>query len=91
MFTIEQINAVHEKLGTMKGFLSYVTALKLPGVEKYDSYLSDRHAQYYVESEPVHEKLLIADNSTIQTCYLMWMKSERVGGKRWPPSRPFKY
>jgi uncharacterized protein YbcV (DUF1398 family) len=69
MFTIEQINDAHEKLGTMKDFLSYVTALKLLGVEKYDSYLTDGHSQYfgadgyYVESEPVHEKLLIADTS----------------------------
>jgi uncharacterized protein YbcV (DUF1398 family) len=69
MFTIEQINDVHEKLGTMKGFLSYVKALKLLGVEKYDSYLTDGHSKYFgaggyhVESPPVHEKLLIADNS----------------------------
>jgi uncharacterized protein YbcV (DUF1398 family) len=69
MFTIEHINDVHEKLGTMKDFLSYVTALKLLGVEKYDSYLTDGHSQYFgaegyhVESEPVHEKLLIAESS----------------------------
>jgi uncharacterized protein YbcV (DUF1398 family) len=69
MFTIEQINDVHAKLGTMKDFLSYVTALRLLGVEKYDSYLTDGHSQYfgaegyYVDSELVHEKLLIADNN----------------------------
>jgi len=69
MFTIGQINDVHEKLGTMKDFLSYVAALKLLGVEKYESYLTDGHSRYfgadgyYVESEPVHEKLIIANNS----------------------------
>jgi uncharacterized protein YbcV (DUF1398 family) len=69
MFTIEQINDVHKKLGTMKDFLSYVKALKLLGVEKYNSYLTDGHSQYFgvgvyrVESEPVHGKLVIADNS----------------------------
>lgn len=69
MFSIEQINEVHEKLGTMKDFLSYITALKLLGVEKYDSYLTDGHSRYFgadgysVESGPVHEKLLIANNS----------------------------
>ncbi|PSL45564.1 uncharacterized protein YbcV (DUF1398 family) [Chitinophaga niastensis] len=69
MFTIEQINDVHEKLGTMKNFLNYVTALKLLGVEKYDSYLTDGHSQYFgsngyhIESAPVHEKLPVADNS----------------------------
>ena len=67
MFTIEQINDVHEKLGTMKDFLSYVTALKLLGIEKYDSYLTDGHSKYfgangyYIESAPAHKKLLIAD------------------------------
>jgi len=69
MFTIEQINNLHEKLGTMKHLLSYVTALKSLGVEKFDSYLTDGHSQYFgtegycIESDPVHEKLLIADNS----------------------------
>jgi uncharacterized protein YbcV (DUF1398 family) len=69
MFTIEQINDLHDKLGTMKDFLNYVTALRLLGVEKYDSYLTDGHSRYfgaggyYVESEPVHEKLLIANHS----------------------------
>ena len=68
MFTIEQINEVHEKLGTMKGFPKYVKALKLLGVERYDSYLTDGHSQYfgangyYIESRPVHEKLIIAGN-----------------------------
>ena len=69
MFTIEQINDLHEKLGTMNDFLSYVTALKLLGVEKYDSYLTDGHSQYfgagghYIKSAPVHEKLIITNNS----------------------------
>lgn len=69
MFSIEQINYVHEKLGKMNSFLSYVTALKSLGVEEYDSYLADGHSRYfgvagyYVTSEPVHEILRIADNS----------------------------
>ena len=68
IFTIEHINHLHEKLGTMKNFLSYVTALRLLGVEKYDSYLADGHSRYfgangyYVESAPVHETLIIADD-----------------------------
>lgn len=69
MFTIEQINEVHDKLGTMNTFLGYITALKLLGVERFHSYLIDGHSQYFgaggycIESEPVHERLLIADNS----------------------------
>jgi uncharacterized protein YbcV (DUF1398 family) len=69
MFTIEQINDVHKKLGAMKDFSDYVSALKLLGVEKYDSYLTDGHSEYFgsagycIESAPVHEKLHIAENS----------------------------
>jgi uncharacterized protein YbcV (DUF1398 family) len=69
MFTIEQINALHEKLGNMKDFASYVAALKSLGVEKYDSYLTDGHSRYFgaggyfIESKPVHEKLVVADDS----------------------------
>lgn len=69
MFTIEQINALHEKLGNMKNFSSYVTALKLLGVEKFDSYLADGHSEYFgaggyhIESAPVHEKLIVAASS----------------------------
>lgn len=68
-FTIHQINDLHHKLGTMKDFLNYVKALKLLGVEKYDSYLADGHSKYFeangdaIESDPVHEKLHVADNS----------------------------
>ncbi len=69
MFTIEQINDIHERLGTMKDFLSYVTALKLLGVQKYDSYLTDGHSEFFgaqgycVRSPPIHEILLVTENS----------------------------
>lgn len=68
-FTIEQINDLHQKLGTMTDFLNYAKALKLLGVKKYDSYLADGHSRYFgadgycVESDPVHEKLTISENS----------------------------
>jgi uncharacterized protein YbcV (DUF1398 family) len=73
MFTIEQINDAHKRLGSMKTFLGYITALKLLGVERYDSYLTDGHSQYFgadgyhVKSGPFHEKLLIADDSNKQS------------------------
>ena len=69
MFTIEQINDIHERLGTMKDFLSYVTALKLLGVQKYDSYLIDGHSEFFgaqgycVGSAPIHEILVVAEIS----------------------------
>lgn len=69
LFTLEQIDDLHQKLGNIKDFGHYVAALRLLGVEKYESYLTDGHSEYYgadgyhLSSEPVHEVLSIADTS----------------------------
>ena len=46
MFTIEQINDLHERLGSAKAFPEYVRALKALGIERCDSYLFDGHSEY---------------------------------------------
>jgi uncharacterized protein YbcV (DUF1398 family) len=72
MFTIEQIDDLHDRLGKMATFTQYVRALNLIGVETYDSYLTDGHSEYFgrdgytVKSAAVHEKLTIADTSNRQ-------------------------
>jgi hypothetical protein len=38
MFTIEEINDLHTRLGSAKTFTEYVRALKALGVERCDSY-----------------------------------------------------
>jgi uncharacterized protein YbcV (DUF1398 family) len=69
MFTIEQINDLHDRVGTMETFPQYVRALKSAGVETYDSYLVDGHSEYFgrdgyaVKSPALHEKLTVADTS----------------------------
>jgi uncharacterized protein YbcV (DUF1398 family) len=69
MFTIEQINDLHDHLGTMGTFAHYVRALRSAGVETYDSYLVDGHSEYFgrdsytVRSPAVHENLTVADTS----------------------------
>ena len=69
MFTIEQIHDIHDRLGTMERFPEYVRALSAIGVEKYDSYLSDGHSEYFAEdgrsvvSAAVHEVLPVNDAS----------------------------
>ncbi|QBD76023.1 DUF1398 domain-containing protein [Ktedonosporobacter rubrisoli] len=69
MFTLEQINAIHDRLGTMEGFPQYVRALHALGIEKYDSYLTDGHSEYFgkggqkLASPAVHETLAISDTS----------------------------
>jgi hypothetical protein len=45
MFTIEQINAIHDRLGSAKTLAEYVRALKALGVERYDSFLADGHSE----------------------------------------------
>jgi uncharacterized protein YbcV (DUF1398 family) len=69
MFTIEQINDLHARLGKAKTFFDYVRALNALGVEKYDSYLTDGHSEYFgnhghkVISSAAHERLFIAEKS----------------------------
>jgi len=67
MFTLEQINDLHALLGSARTFPEYVRALKVLGVERYDSYLTDGHSEYFgqgghsVASPAVHEVLSIAE------------------------------
>jgi uncharacterized protein YbcV (DUF1398 family) len=69
MFTLEQINEIHDRLGRAESLAQYVKALNAIGVETYDSYILDGHSEYFgrsgykVVSPPVHEMLTIADIS----------------------------
>jgi uncharacterized protein YbcV (DUF1398 family) len=66
MFTIEQIDGIHDRLGSARTFTEYVLALKALGVERYDSYLADGHSEYFgqgghrIVSPPGHEVLPVA-------------------------------
>ena len=69
MFTTEQINHAHDRLGDAATLPEYVRALNSIGVQIYTSYLSDGHSEYFgengytIKSPAVHEKLAIADMS----------------------------
>jgi len=69
MFTLEQINEIHDRLGSAESLAQYVRALNALGVETYDSYILDGHSEYFgksgymVISPPAHETLTIADTS----------------------------
>jgi uncharacterized protein YbcV (DUF1398 family) len=73
MFAIEQINDVHDRLGSARTFPEYVRALKALGVERADSYLFDGHSEFFgqsghmVVSPPAHEVLPVADTSDGET------------------------
>jgi uncharacterized protein YbcV (DUF1398 family) len=69
MFTMEQINDLHARLGQAKTFFEYVVALNALGVEKYDSYLTDGRSEYFgnrghkVISSAAHDRLSIAEKT----------------------------
>ena len=77
MFTIEQINDLHARLGSARTLPEYVRALEALGVERYDSYLADGHSEYFgqgggpgghrVVSPPVHEVLPVAETGQRET------------------------
>jgi uncharacterized protein YbcV (DUF1398 family) len=73
MFTIEQIDDLHARLGSAKTFPEYVLALKGLGVRRYDSYLTDGHSEYFgqgghrVFSQPAHEGLVVAETGLRDT------------------------
>lgn len=67
MFTLEQIDDIHHRFGNADTLSQYLEALKNIGVDKYDSFITDGHSEYFgkhghkVVSPPVHEKLSIAE------------------------------
>jgi len=84
MFTIEQINDLHTRFGKAETLAEYVRALNAIGVEKYDSYLTDGHSEYFgkhghkVNSPPTHEKLSIAEQSNREK-FLNYLKLHEQG------------
>lgn len=69
MFTLEQIDDIHDRLGQADTLPQYVRALQALGVARCDSYIADGHSEYVgenghtVTSPPVHELLPIAETS----------------------------
>src|ERR1700740_1923768 len=68
MFTIEQINDLHGRLGSAKTLPEDVRALKALGIEADDSYLADGPPEdlgqdgQRIVSPPAHEVLAIAES-----------------------------
>ena len=69
MFTLAQINAVHDRLGNANTLFEYVRTLKAIGVEKVDSYVADGHSEYFgkhghkVISPAAYKTLTVAQTS----------------------------
>jgi uncharacterized protein YbcV (DUF1398 family) len=84
MFTIEQINELHARLGKAETLVEYVRALNAIGIERYDSYLTDGHSEYFgkhghkVSAPPAHDKLSIAEKSNREN-FLKHLKLHEQG------------
>ena len=69
VFTIEQIEELHGRLGSAETLADYVRSLAGIGVVRYDTYVSDGHSEYSgrdghrVISQPVHGQLSVAVDS----------------------------
>ena len=70
MFTLDQINDIHENFGKQATLRQYLLALRDIGVFRCDSFITDGHSEYYgkgnrkVVSLPAHEKYSIARTSS---------------------------
>jgi uncharacterized protein YbcV (DUF1398 family) len=66
MFTIEQIDDIHDRLGNADTLVQYLQSLEAIGVERSDSFIADGHSEYFgkgghrVVTGPAHERLTIA-------------------------------
>jgi uncharacterized protein YbcV (DUF1398 family) len=69
MFTLEQVNEIHDELGKASTLPAYLRALRAIGVEKSESFVTDGHTVHRgkdghtVVTPPVHEVFTIAERS----------------------------
>lgn len=69
MFTLEQIEEIHGRLGNAETLPDYVRSLAALGVVRYDSFVSDGHSEYMgrdadrVTSPAAHDELTVAESS----------------------------
>lgn len=84
MFTLQQIDDLHARLGKAKTLAQYVRALHAIGVEHYDSYLTDGHSEYFgkdgykIVCPPVHDLLVIAEVSQ-RDSFLQHLRRHELG------------
>jgi uncharacterized protein YbcV (DUF1398 family) len=69
VFTIKQIDDLHDRQGRAETLVDYVGSLAALGVVRYDSFVSDGHSEYEgpdaerIASPPAHETLSVAEDS----------------------------
>lgn len=69
MFTLEQVDEIHDRHGAASTLRAYLEALRAIGVERSVSFITDGHSEhhgkdgYVVTSPPTHQTFLVADVS----------------------------
>ncbi len=69
MFTVEQIELIHNKVKTGAEFPKYIQEIKEIGVTAFETWVKDSHTDYFgknnfqTSSKPKYEELTIANNS----------------------------
>ena len=70
MFTLEQIDDIHDRLGHQDTLVQYLRALNAIGVERSDSFIADGHSEHIggggetVVTPPAHEVLVVVGTSS---------------------------
>ncbi len=84
MFTIEQIEAAHNKVKSGADFPDYIREIKQLGVRSFETWVKDSHTEYFGEngfrakSQPKYAELTIADE-TDQDTFIRQLKSHQKG------------
>jgi uncharacterized protein YbcV (DUF1398 family) len=69
MFTLGEINEIHNQFGRADTLPQYLRSLKAVGVRTYDSFIFDGHSEYFgsngycVISPPVHPVIAVVETS----------------------------
>jgi len=69
VFTLDQFDELHERLGNAETLSDYVRSLAALGVARYDSFVSDGYSEYMgrdahrVTSHAAHDELTVAESS----------------------------
>jgi len=85
VFTLEQVTDIHDRLGNSSALGSYLRALRGIGVEAYDSYVMDGHAEYFgadgqrLVGPAFHETFAISETCDKEQ-FLKYMQQIEDGG-----------
>jgi uncharacterized protein YbcV (DUF1398 family) len=84
MFTVEEIEQAHEKINSGADFPGYIQELKKMGVKVFETWVTDRHTEYYgqndfsVKSTSRYDALIFSDKSNKEN-FIIHLKAHQHG------------